>query len=311
MPSVTSCAYDRETAEASVDEVNMGSYRIGFIVTTDGLMGPQSVANGALLASPHPLPSLWSTYSYQGDTDNYSWARKYTVRRDPKSVKLYYITVEYLPNEPGDGSQSVGGNPINSVTNPVNRSAVMWWDREVYTMAALRDKDGKAIVNKCQDYYPEDIELEYTRGVLVVEKNYSTLGQVIELSQQYDGAVNSSSWTIQGGPPNGSIIQPRCALCREISSGAPQTEQGYTFFHVVFRFALRAGTWDEPKVECGQFHWSKTGSEYDEFAGHRKVTDAKKIVPLNTDGTRLADGADFITTSWRIRREVDFNTLGF
>jgi hypothetical protein len=32
----------------------------------------------------------------------------------------------------------------------------------------------------------------------------------------------------------------------------------------------------------GQFHWSKTGSEYDEFAGHRKVTDAKKIVPLNT-----------------------------
>ena len=311
MPTVQSCSRMRGSITADADEVNMGTYSIRYLVITDGEMGPQSVANGALSASPHALPAMWSKWNYGGDTDNYSFARKYKVECDPDSVLKYYVTVTWAPLDPGDGSQSVGGNPINSVTNPVNRSAVMWWDREVYTMAALRDKDGKAIVNKCQDYYPEDIELEYTRGVLVVEKNYSTLGQVIALSQQYDGAVNSSSWTIQGGPPNGSIIQPRCALCREISSGAPQTEQGYTFFHVVFRFALRAGTWDEPKIECGQFHWSKTGSEYDEFAGHRKVTDAKKIVPLNTDGTRLADGADFITTSWRIRREVDFNTLGF
>ena len=306
MPSVTSCAYDRETAEASVDEVNMGSYRIGFIVTTDGLMGPQSVANGALLSSPHPLPSLWSTYSYQGDTDNYSWARKYTVRRDPKSVKLYYITVEYLPNEPGDGSQTVGGDPIRSEPNPVLRAPVIWWDREVVTVHVTKDIDGKSIRNKCEDYYADDIEIEKTKSVLVAEWNVATLGEVYALTTTYENAVNVSPWSVGGG-----TVPARAALCREVSGSPPQTEQNHTFFHVTMRIVLaeEGQTWDVSMAECGQFHWTKTDGSYDEFGGHRRVTDAQKIVALDSDGTRLADGADMVFTDWRVRREVNFNDL--
>lgn len=308
MPSVTSCAYDYKVRSASFDEHNLGSYEIGYIVETSGLMGPQSVANGALLGSPHALPSLWSTYSYNGDTDNYSWARDYNVTPDPKSTKLYYITVQYRPNEPGEGSSSSGGDPINAEPDPLAREPVIWWDREVQTKVALRDQSNAEIVNPCQDYYPEDIELEVPKGILVVEINVETAGDVALLSRTFDCAVNASSWTF-----GGEAFPARTVCCREVSSGPAITEAGYVFYHVVFRFAFAEDgyTWDEGKLECGQFHWSKTSGSYDMFAGFREVTDAQKIVALDTDGTRLPDGDPYVFKYWRVRREVNFNGLPF
>lgn len=306
MASIISCNRIRGSVSANTDELGMGVYKVRYLVQTDGVMGPKSLLQAAWAASPDAVPQYWTSYSYLTDVDYYSFVRDYEIESDEHTTTKYYITVTYRPLDKGEGSQDVGGDPINKPANPVNREAVMWWDREVYTSIALRDKDGKAIVNKCQDYYPEDIELEQTRGVLVIEKNYATLGEVIDLSTAYDGTVNSTAWTVAG-----RTAAARTALCREVSSGAAETEQGYVFFHVVFRFAFRATTWDEPKVECGQFHWTKTGGEYDMSNGHRRITDAQKIVPLNTDGTRLADGEDFITTNWRVRREANFNALGF
>lgn len=311
MASVISCNRMRGSISGSSNEVNMSTYKVRYQVITDGEMGPQSVFAAALSASPDPVPAGWSTWSYLTDSDPTSFARDFEVSCDPDTSTRYYIDVTYRPPDAGEGSQTVGGDPINKITNPTLRDPVMWWDREVYTQIALKDKDGKAIVNKCQDYYPDDIELEHTRGVLVIEANYATLGEVIDLSRNYDGAVNSSTWSIAG-----RTVLPRCALCREVSSGAPQTEQGYTFFHVVFRFALRAGTWDEAKIETGQFHWTKkSDGSYDVISiggnTYRKHTDAGCMVPLNDDGTRRAEDQPYVVTNWRVRPEVDFNALGF
>lgn len=309
MPSVLSCAYDVSTANAEFDQHNLGRYEIGFIVTTDGLMGPQSVANGALLSSPHPLPSLWSTYSYQGDVDNFSWARGYTVRRDPDSRKLYYVQVKYLPLEPGEGSQTESEDPVESEPNPLDRAPVVWWDREVTTELVTRDIDGKTIRNKCEDYYPEEDEIEKPKGILVVEKNVATLGEVVSLSRTFDNAVNGSPWSI-----GGVSVPSRAAKCNQVSSSAPCTEAGYTYFRVVFRFSFAEDgkTWDLLKSELGRFHWTKTaGGSYEMFKNRRAVTDAKKIVGLADDGTRLDDGQPLTITAWRVRREANFNTLPF
>lgn len=319
MATVQSCAYDVTTASASFDEHNLGTYEIGFIVTTDGSMGPQSVANGALTSSPHPLPSLWSTYSYQGDTDNYSWARDYKVTRDKDSRKLYYITVTYRPVEPGEGSKESGSDPVAKEPNPVNRETVVWWDREVYTQIAIRDKGGTAILNKCQDYYQEPREIEHTRGVLVVEKNVATLAQAITLSRTYDGTVNSTVWGgVSGSFLGTTTIPARAALCREVSCSPPITEAGYVYYHLVFRFALKdlGDTWDERFLESGQFHWTKKANGTYDLIGtppnvQRAVTDAKMIVRLAEDGTRLPYDQASIYTDWRVRREVDFNQLPF
>lgn len=308
MPSVTSCNYDRSTAEAVGDENNMGTYTIGFLVQTDGLMGPQSVYNAALVASPVALPSRWSTYSYQGDVDNYSWAREVRVTRDPNSFKIYRITITYKPAEPGAGSQDSGGDPINAEPNPLLREPIVWWDREVNTRIIYKDKDGKAIRNKCEDYYQTDIEIEEPKGILVVEFNVGTLAEVYDLKRIFDGAVNQQSWSF-----GGRQVAQRAVLCREVSASPPQTEQaGYVYFHVTMRlaFAPDGKNWDHEMPEYGEFYWKKENNEYVMLAGHRQVfTDEGKIVPLDSDGTRLDDGEDIVFTSWRIRREVDFSLL--
>lgn len=320
--AVVACNYDRDVCDGQSDEFGLGIYTIGWIARCDSDMGPNAVLQGCqTITGTDPIdgttnvavPTRWTRYSYKGDTDNLSYSRDYKVTRDKDSAKLWRIQVTYRPPESGEGSLTTGGNPVNSVAVPTSREPVMWWDREVFTYEALYDKDNKAIVNKCQDYYPEAIELEATRGVLVVEKNVATIGEVRALSEKYDNAVNNSQWFIRGS----QFATARQALCREVSSGPPNTESGYVYFKVSMRFALKpAGqTWDEKKAEYGQFHWTKkSDGTYDTLTQgsvtHRALTNAGALVKLNDDGTRRPHDQDTVWTDWRIRREVNFNDLG-
>lgn len=323
--AVTSCHYDRRICSGQSDEFGMGIYTLGWVVKTNSTMGPNAVLQGAQTITGsdsdgianNAVPLRWDSYSYQGDSDQLSYARDYKVTQDPGSVNLWFIEVTYKPPGSGEGSATSGGDPINSVSDPIARETVKWWDREVFTYEALYDKDGKAIVNKAQDYYPEPIELEACRGVLVIEKNYRTLENVMFLSMTYDGAVNKTTWNVTPALQ----LQPRQALCRQVSSGPPRTEQGYVYFPVSFRFAVKpfGENWDERKPEYGQFHWTKkSNGEYETLTHystngtpvtHRAVTDAKTLVKLEDDGTRRPFDQDTLWTSWRIRKEIDFNNI--
>jgi hypothetical protein len=313
MPEVTNCYLMRdESGRADVDEMNIGTYTLKYIIHTNGLMGPISVANQALLGTPNALPAQWSTYIYQGDTDPLSRARKFSFVPDPKTVKLWYATVTFEPPQPGEAPVTATGEsnpaPIKSEPVPWDRSPVVWWDREVSTVFEYYDKDGKAVRNKANGLYPNDIEHERMRGVLVVEINVRTLAEVIHYSRKFDGAVNSAAWR---------IIEPavpvKMALCREVSCGPPQSEQGYTFFHLTFRivFADDGATWDVRKVEAGEYHWMKNEKgDYIKHEGYRQRFEVPGgWVALTDEGLRLADDQEFVLTAWSVRREVDFNDL--
>ena len=314
--AVTACHYDRRICKGQSDEDGLGIYTLGWIADTNSTMGPNAVLQGCQLISGggnNAVPTRWATYSYQGDSDALSYARDFSAEVDSQNLNLWYITVTYRPPGSGEGSQTPGGSPINSVANPVARAPVMWWDREVFTYEALYDKDGKAIVNKCQDYYPEPVELESTRGILVVEKNYATLSEVRALSEKYDNAVNSLAWYISGS----QFAAARQALCRDVSSGPPQTESGYVYFPASLRFCLQPAdkTWDVKKAEYGQFHWTKkSDGSYDTLTQglvtHRSLTNAGSLVKLNDDGTRRPHDQETVWTDWRVRREVNFNDIG-
>lgn len=317
MPSVLSSKYDYNGCTASGDEFNMGTYRVRFIITTDGLLGPKAVLSGALALSAGSNdvpPNLWATYAFQGDVDIYSYAREFTIEKDSRSNKLYYITATYLPCPPGEGPRlSIANTPVNSVTNPVGRAPIVWWDREVFSLPVMFDKDGKKVVNKCKDYYPEDDEIESSRGVLVIEQNVATLDEVIFYSRTFDQRVNASAWSVVG---SNYVVPARCALVREVSSGPMQTEQGYNYFHVVFRFSLNFDTWDLKKAEYGQFHYTKTaGGSYETVTTGNVTrlafTDAQALVKLDEDGTRRDDSQPAIITSWKVRKEADFGELPF
>lgn len=297
------------SGDATADELNRGSYTLQFQIRTNGLMGPNAVANEALSASPHPLPSLWSTYSYQGSVDLLSFARSYQVTHHPGRSDLWYITVNYQPPEPGEWA--IGGSePIKAEPVPWERATVIWWDREVYTKNMDFDKDGEPVINKCRTLYPDAIEHDKPRGVLVIEFNVATLAEVIAISKEYDQAVNETTWIV----PSVVSAPARTALCREVASGPPQAEHGYSFFHVAMRivFADEGANWDDGQLEIGDYHWRyEAGSYLLDSEGFRRrfSPGGGGLVLLAENGTRLADDADPIKTFWRIRREVNFNLI--
>ena len=317
--AVIECALDRTNRKAQLDELNIGTYTLRYQVLTDSVMGAQGVYAGAISSSPHPLPVQWSTFSYQSDSDSLSFARDYDFDGDPQNLKRWWVTVTWSPLGKGENSDSTGTSPspIMAEPTPVLRQPVIWWDREVTTEHVTKDYTHKDIVNKVKDLYPDDIEIERPRGIMVVEFNVATLREVIYYCRRFDGAVNSVAWTMHGkaNPP----IPKRAALCREVSSGSIQSEHGYTFYHLVFRFVFAEeegsekpeyATWDYPLFERGYMHWTKKAGEYEEtLPGMRKRTFSQSLVSLNADGTRRPDDQDSIVTLWRIRREVDFNEL--
>jgi hypothetical protein len=289
----------------------MGIYNLRFLVTTDGAIGPKSVINGALSASPAPLPSRWSTYAYLDDTDPYSYARDYRVERDPKSVKRYFIDLTYRPPESGEGSATSGGDPVRSEPNPMDRPPVLWWDREVNTTRFQEDIEGTPIRNYAGDYYDDYVDLETPKSVLVVEFNVPTAGDVYTLQDTFDGAVNVSAWTVDG-----VTVPARNALCREVSGGPPITELGYTYFRVTMRFVFAedGGTWDYRIPEYGYFWWKKSGGEYvteivDGVEKRAAGSDNGKAHKLAEDGTRLAEEEEPLFREWSVRRESDFSAL--
>src|SRR4051794_40711420 len=109
--SIFECALDRNTAELAnfaasglrgSDGSTGGQYKLKYNVVMQTLCGPRNVLAQSWTGSPHAVPSPWSTYSYQGDTDEHSYAQTYSVSRNPQSQQLYYVEVNFGPAAPED-----------------------------------------------------------------------------------------------------------------------------------------------------------------------------------------------------------------
>lgn len=310
--SILSCNLDRTTTDLctlSTDVANgvTGRYKVRYNVQMQSHCGPLNVlTQAAASGSPDPVPAMWATYAFDGDTDSKSFAKSFSVERDPKAIARYYVTVNYSPAEPGELPDG-GGDPINATVIPTSRSPVYWWDREVSTRIEPIDTLGYPIKTYSNNLYEELVEHERARGLLVAEFNVLTQGVVIDLSRTFDQAVNSTTWNFRG-----RSIPPRSAMIREVSSGPPLTEGSYTYVRASMRiaFADTGKTWDTPMPEMSTSYFTKTSGQYDlNPDGTRKRTDSTSPVPLNADGTRRTDDQPILITNWRVRREVDFNTL--
>lgn len=313
--SVVSCNLDRDTTDLATVKVGVdgfgGFYKLRYNVMTGTVSGPLTLLSQALSSSPHPLPALWQTYSYQGDTDPRSYAKSYNVERDPKTNLRYFVTVNFEPAEPGEIPDG-GGSPIMSEPDPLARATLFWWDREVFTDVAAIDVSSRPVVNYANNLYEELTEHERTQGVLVAEWNVPDIAAVVALERQYARGVNQSEWLFKG-----ATIPPRAALCRQVIAGALKVEGSgattYRYYPVQMRiaFADLGKTWDTPKPEMGRSYFTKTSGIFDLVSGFRRRVDAGTVVPLNTDGTRRTDTDPILVTNWRIRREVNFNALRF
>lgn len=304
MPSVQSCTLQRVQPNTTLDEKNRGHYTLKYDVVTDGIMGHGAVTDGALTSSPHALPSWGQTYSYQGDTDATAFAQRYEIESVPEVQSRYVITVNFDPIE-GDVNQF---DP-----NPTERPAIVWADKETFTQFIYKDAEDKAILNKCGRPYIDGYEEEDTHGVIVVEFNVLTLAEVIQYQRFLRRATNSTDWTFLG-----VTIPARTAIARDVSSGQPITEGAYTYYRLSIRFVFAddGEKWDKKFLEQGVQYFTKNGAGAFvlDADGNKKLSPPggePEPVRLDAEGLKLADGADDVFTDWRIRREVNFNTLPF
>jgi hypothetical protein len=296
-------------AEADADDRNRGVYPLRYLVETDGAMGPKALANEALSASPHPLPSLWSTYSYLGDTDAFSYARKYKIKQVDRTSFLYEIDVTFMPLEPGF-------NPGLADVDPLSRPPVVNWSREVYTELTDQDINGDPIVNTANKRYDDPVEVERRRSVPIVEINVANLGIVLAHQATFEGALNSSAWDVFG---DASFVVPQhAAICRSVDSHRQETEGGTTFFTEVYEIAIRnpaekPATWLRRPVEQGFLHFTKVGGDFVEDAdGNKQYTDVgQEPVLLAADGTKLPDGGTPLFGNWQVNPAANFNSMPF
>ncbi len=290
-----------------------GEYTLRYQIQMASVCGPLNVITQAIASgAPDPVPALWATYSFQGDTDAYSYARTYKVERSTKSNTIYYLTVSFKPAKPGEMPNG-GGSPIASVANPALRKPLFRFERDVSTRLKPHDKDSKVLTTKALTLYEDITEHDENHSLLVTEWNVANLGSVNDLIRTYERAVNSTTWTFQG-----RTYPPRTALVKDVDGGMQRTEGAYNYYHVVMRIAFSEKdgpydrTWDEPLVEMSQHHFTKTSGQYDvDTNGFLKRTDAGTPVPLNDDGTRRSETQPVLITNWRVRREADFNLLPF
>ncbi len=312
--SILSCNLDRQTAELGSFKVMKangqgGSYKLRYNIMMAAVCGPINVKTQAIASgAPDLLPDLWSTYSYQGDTDPHSYCKSLTVERDPKAIARYYVTANFEPPEDGEIPNG-GGPPIKATVNPLLRKPVFWWDRELSTRVEPTAQDGNVVLNSAGNLYEELIETERAKGQLVVEFNTASMADVIDFSRKYDQAVNETAWSFAE-----RIFPARSVMIREISAGGAISEGAYFYIPVSVRiaFADLGGTFDVSRPEMGQTHYTRrSDGTYVTTGSFRQRTDAGSVVPLNEDGTRRDESLPPIVTNWRIRREADFSALPF
>jgi hypothetical protein len=310
--SVSSCKFLRAGQTASIDDFNLGTYSATWRATitatapdTDKQLGPKTVASQATLVGPDPLPAFRSVYNLSalmpGEVDALSFAQGYNVQFVDQTRRVADITVTFTPprDDGGGSGQLTAANRAEA--NPFLRKAEMWWDEESYTRIADKDKDGVPLTNAAGRSFDRPPTIEETRGVLVAEFAVPTLAAAIILNRTYSNAVNSTAWTWA----NNAAV--RTVVCRYARAGRLVEEGGYSYYPMSMAFAFTddGTTWDESILNEG-YGYLDGGVYKKALADGEPVSEP---ILLTAGGAKLAEGVAGNYRTFRIRREVDFNTL--
>lgn len=314
--AVLFCKRMRQNATLSVDNKFRRTYKHDFHIQTDSASDYQpEVYNGAISASPDPLPQPWSLYEGYGSgtavDDNFSTVQGIELKRkiDGEGCHFDWIaTVTWSPPEPG--STSSDPPTINPLDRPIKYS--MEWAN--YTRLVDKDIFGEPIVNSAGDGFDPPIEIDDARPVLVAVKNMWPLEDIIALSLAYKNAVNTDTFF---------DATARKAKVESIVSGQIMEENGIQFYAVTFRIQFNHEKWDIHLVDRGTqvLVADNVGTGFHkEFpripAGQANAGDPIDIVNLNADGTQRAQGQvalfkpPLASDGFRIYPELAFSGLG-
>lgn len=282
---------------AEVDLTGRATYQLRYVVDSDDPEeSPIAVyVGGVAFAGAVQLPERGDSYAFNGDTDGSSYAQRFRIYRpQPNDLATrWFVDVTFMSLMPGTTSGDADSNPLARPTK-------YWIEDEPYNVLVTEDKDGVPIVNSAGQEFTEPPEEEDYHMILVAEKNFATLAEIIALNQTYARGVNTD--TFYGATA-------RKCLCMPIKCSPPKEENDVTFYTATFQIKISDKQWDLKIVDQGYMHKKGTGDELYRALDEDGEPTAEPVL-LDTDGTRLAAGTVGQFLTFRRRREVAFSGLG-
>lgn len=274
--AVVSCTLRRtKRPKVSINDRLVGTYTgAEWTIVTDTVMGPRAIYAGATAPSmtPNPLPALWTTYSWNGDTDAASYLRSMEIVPEGQSTTVWRAMATWSPLEDGETSDGSGVQE----EQPLSRPLVWTPFQETYTELIEEDKDGNPLLNPAGQPYDPVPEREESRAGVSAVKNYASLSAAFTAARRMSNAINTDVWNGQAA---------RTVLCRTPKVLAPKTDlsQGsaVTYYPVQFDFVFREDgkIWTTKLLQQGTSYLTSSNDL-------STRTRADDVVLLNADGTK-------------------------
>jgi hypothetical protein len=262
-------------------------------IECDQQMAKAEVIAQALSGAPDPLPDLYQNHSEFGVTDASSYVQSVDLAQEEGHQCIWKATVNYGPMPPGS---SPGDNVATPTLRPT-RWRVEWLDQQGIL---VKDRLGNPIVNSVGDEFDIPLDEPELFMVLVAEKNYLTLQEIIDLGIQYHGTVNSAIF--RGGAVRTVKFLP-------IQSSDIQHESGISFYTAALRFAYNPKTWDREVLNRGWRFRQAAAGPIQKIID--PVTKLPPSQPLNlaADGTLIPDGDPAVYLKFEANVLADYNAI--
>lgn len=275
--------------------------------TTTIIESPLEAIALARGASGRPVPQRNSMFP-----NSFIFAQTFNATRNELNRLYWEITVEYSPPPKGeDEQQQEEDNPL--LRPPVydiqyvEQEYVVEQARNVEELTGgfTRPVGREAPICNAAFRRPDEPIVDTERnGVIVVERNYATLGAIMSLNETYQRTCNSDTLTI-----GGETINPRRLKYLVTRSGGKQVENGVTYYPGTTEIEIKKTTdliidnvgyeyWDPNVGDNGAYVRAKDGN--DDFAA--------EPVNLDMDGTLLTSG-EKTTITYRHLEEVAYATF--
>lgn len=235
---------------------------------------------GAIGASPDPVPQKYDQLS----TDLSLFCTSIAITPESRSEASSFMMDARFETLPA------GQTKEDSNQDPRLRPAKIRLDWHNTTVELTKDVNGAAIVNTLNEQFPEPSQWEDSVPVFLIDKNYGTLFEILQIQRQFRFSKNASEFL---GLPTGQ------ARYEVTTAGNPLSENGIEFYPCTHRVAVDTRGWMLRRLNEGYVLENDDG---------KKVTDTEEAgqltglpVYLDEDGKKVASAGDAF--------EIEFDVL--
>ena len=287
--AITTCRLKSTQGTFSVENKQVFS-RVYF-VNTDSPSNEIEIFNDSKTATPDPVPYL---YTYLGGN---AYVRTIRVsQRAPDNLTKWRVEVEY--GELPEGA-NIDNRPIDPLDptpppdviedDPIKRRAVRWIETLTETQPLTEDINGDPITNSANLPPIEQFTKDRDLTVFVIQKNYATLGEILDLNTRFNDTTNSLPVDFPINPATGHQAASETLKYKDTTCSTPRYENGTEFYTGVTRVIYRPETWKLRFLSTGYKAYNDAKDAYITMSDENGILDGEPH-KLDSEGYQWLPG---------------------